>query len=78
MGELSASIVYADFAHLGDQVKLVEPNADAIEVDVMDPRFVPVLSVGPVVVSSPRPPMDPAPHAALSLRAPATVAEEAV
>jgi ribulose-phosphate 3-epimerase len=55
MGKLAASILSADFAYLADQVKLVEPHADLIHVDVMDAHFVPVLSVGPVVVESLRP-----------------------
>lgn len=54
-GKLAASILSADFAHLADQVKLVEPHADMIHVDVMDGHFVPVLSIGPVVVEALRP-----------------------
>lgn len=49
---LAASILSADFAHLADQVKLVEEHADLLHVDVMDAHFVPVLSIGPVVVES--------------------------
>ncbi|HLB62517.1 MAG TPA: ribulose-phosphate 3-epimerase [Actinomycetota bacterium] len=55
MAKLAASILSADFAHLGDQVKLVEPYADAIHVDVMDAHFVRPLTIGPVVVGSLRP-----------------------
>jgi len=55
MGMLSASILSADFAHLADQVKLVEPYAEAIHIDVMDAHFVPPLTIGPVVVASLRP-----------------------
>jgi ribulose-phosphate 3-epimerase len=55
MGKLAASILSADFAYLAEQVKLVEPHADLIHVDVMDAHFVPVLSIGPVVVESLRP-----------------------
>ena len=51
-GKVAASILSADFAHLGDQVKLVEPHADLIHIDAMDAHFVPPLSVGPVVVES--------------------------
>lgn len=50
--KLAASILSADFAHLGDQVKLVEPYADMLHVDVMDAHFVPPLTIGPVVVES--------------------------
>jgi ribulose-phosphate 3-epimerase len=51
-GKVAASILSADFARLGDQVKLVEPFADLIHIDAMDAHFVPPLSVGPVVVES--------------------------
>jgi ribulose-phosphate 3-epimerase len=55
VGKLAASILSADFAHLADQVKLVEAHADFIHIDVMDAHFVPPLTVGPVVVESLRP-----------------------
>ncbi|MGH2658214.1 MAG: ribulose-phosphate 3-epimerase [Actinomycetota bacterium] len=55
MGKLAASILSADFAHLADQVKLVEGHADLIHIDVMDAHFVPPLTIGPVVVASLRP-----------------------
>lgn len=51
---VAASILSADFAHLADQVKLVEPHADLIHIDAMDAHFVPPLSIGPVVVESVR------------------------
>jgi ribulose-phosphate 3-epimerase len=51
-GKIAASILSADFASLGDQVKMVEPHADLIHIDAMDAHFVPPLSVGPVVVES--------------------------
>ena len=51
-GKLAASILSADFAHLADQVKLVEQHADMLHVDSMDAHFVPPLSIGPVVVES--------------------------
>ncbi len=50
--KIAASILSADFAYLGDQVKLVEPHADLIHIDAMDAHFVPPLSVGPVVVEA--------------------------
>ncbi|MEX0833232.1 MAG: ribulose-phosphate 3-epimerase [Actinomycetota bacterium] len=55
MGKLAASILSADFGHLADEVKKVEPHADVIHVDVMDAHFVPPLTIGPVVVESLRP-----------------------
>jgi ribulose-phosphate 3-epimerase len=55
MGKLSASILAADFARLGEQVKLVEPYAEVFHVDVMDGHFAPPISFGAVVVESLRP-----------------------
>jgi ribulose-phosphate 3-epimerase len=55
MGKLSASILGADLAHLADQVKLVDPWAEAIHVDIMDGHFVPPIALGAVIVASLRP-----------------------
>ena len=55
MGKLSASILAADLARLGEQVKLIEPYADIIHVDIMDGHFVPPIALGAVVVRSLRP-----------------------
>ena len=52
MGKLSASILAADLARLGEEVKLVEPYAEVIHVDIMDGHFVPNLTIGPPVVKS--------------------------
>jgi len=55
MIELAPSILSADFARLGDQIALVErAGAHLIHVDVMDGRFVPNLTVGPLVVEAVR------------------------
>jgi ribulose-phosphate 3-epimerase len=67
---LAASILSADFARLGEQVKAVEPHADIIHVDVMDAHFVPPLTIGPVVVESLRPVTDRTLHAHLMVEAP--------
>lgn len=50
---LQPSVLAADLAHLADQVQAAERGgAGAIHVDVMDGRFVPNISLGPVVVEA--------------------------
>ena len=70
MGTLAASILGADLAHLADQVKLVEPWAEVIHVDVMDGHFVPPIALGAVVVASLRPVTDRVLHGHLMVDAP--------
>ena len=48
------SILSADFTQLGSELAIVDPARDWVHCDIMDSRFVPNLTFGPLVVAAAR------------------------
>jgi ribulose-phosphate 3-epimerase len=74
--QISASILTADFARLGDEVRrAADGGVDSIHLDVMDGHFVDNLTLGPVIVGAVRPATELPFHSHLMITNPLAYAE---
>lgn len=74
--QISASILNADFARLGDEVRRAsDGGVDSIHLDVMDGHFVDNLTMGPVVVGAVRASSELPFHSHLMISRPLAYAE---
>jgi ribulose-phosphate 3-epimerase len=74
---IAASILSADFARLGEQVKAAgDAGADIIHFDAMDGHFVPNMTVGPLVLRALRPVSDLPFHVHLMMEEPERYIDE--